>query len=90
MLSLLSLSANYCCEPCCGCEGCELLLPLDVPDCEPVPPCEPCWLELLEFVPLLELVLVLLGRLLGLLLVSRCIEPLELLDPEPAAPWSRF
>jgi hypothetical protein len=48
-----------------------------------VPPCEPCWLELLEFV---------LERLLGLELlpVSRCIEPLELLDPEPAAPWSRF
>jgi len=45
-------------------------------------PCEPCWLELLE--------LVLLGLVPELLPLSRCIEPLELLDPEPVAPWSRF
>jgi hypothetical protein len=28
--------------------------------------------------------------LLGLLLESRCIEPLELLEPELVPPWSRF
>lgn len=74
---------------------CELLVPLSEPDCEPVlpcEPCEPCWLWLLEFV--LKLVLVLLERPLGLvpalLPVSRCIEPLELLEPDPVAPWSRF
>ena len=58
-----------------------------------MPPCAPCWLELL-----LELVLL---RLLGLVLefvlmlelllpLSRCIDPLELLDPELVPPWSRF
>ncbi|HKQ40355.1 MAG TPA: hypothetical protein VJ063_19935 [Verrucomicrobiae bacterium] len=85
--------ANYCfgvCEGCCELllSLCELLLPLCEPDCEPVPPCELLLDEFVWFVWLLLLGVLMLP--LELLPESRCIEPLELLDPELVPPWSRF